>query len=536
MRDSPLRANLQRLALCWLVFWPSAQGAFAQEDSLARPKPSLHPPVANVSSHGAVGDGVADDTEAIRSALTALKDGGVLYLPRGIYRISGEIEVSSDVDIACASATIRSDTPVRSYFHFSMVKRISVSGCTFDQNARNLPTYADENQRPANVALFFDRGSGAITVFDNVFSDLYTNALRLYHTNGDLYVANNRFLSERQAQMLLLDHIQIVTASGLMEIRNNFFLNAPVESAAVAPGCVFVSGTAGSVLIEANRFDFCGRDNTGHHRVGVVDFYGNSENVRVIGNTATNTMAQFMRLGSAWPAVIARNVIGRNVKAERGTTISVEATDFFVGLGRVGATDIDIHDNVLEAAGPENYGIAVTAYDYAIPSRNIKVVRNRLTNFRIAIGLCGPYEDVAIDHNTVEGSDQGGNIVVWKTSYGVVLTSRHGSTEGQSGYGRLSISDNIFRAPVFAASPIEIDFRKTPPFSGRIDKVVIARNTLQARADNKPAIAANTGVIPGKGHLSIKENHAQGFRELYRAAGFEEIVAIGNFLDEHEHR
>lgn len=46
--------------------------------------------ILNVTNYGAVGDGVADDTQAIRSALAA-GEGNVIYFPPGIYKITGTL-------------------------------------------------------------------------------------------------------------------------------------------------------------------------------------------------------------------------------------------------------------------------------------------------------------------------------------------------------------------------------------------------------------------------------------------------------------
>ena len=47
----------------------------------------------DVRDHGAVGDGVADDTAAIQDALDAVTDGGTVYLGPGIYRTTGTVAV-----------------------------------------------------------------------------------------------------------------------------------------------------------------------------------------------------------------------------------------------------------------------------------------------------------------------------------------------------------------------------------------------------------------------------------------------------------
>lgn len=45
-------------------------------------------PVVNVRAHGAVGDGIADDSQAIRAAAAAVRSGGTLYFPTGTYRFA----------------------------------------------------------------------------------------------------------------------------------------------------------------------------------------------------------------------------------------------------------------------------------------------------------------------------------------------------------------------------------------------------------------------------------------------------------------
>jgi hypothetical protein len=56
--------------------------------------PALASPTEfNISDYGGVGDGKADDTAAIRKAITAAGMGGTVRFPRGTYRISGTLEL-----------------------------------------------------------------------------------------------------------------------------------------------------------------------------------------------------------------------------------------------------------------------------------------------------------------------------------------------------------------------------------------------------------------------------------------------------------
>jgi len=49
--------------------------------------------VVNVMDHGAVGDGVTDDSMAIKAAIDAIPSGGTLYFPAGKYLVSSTVEI-----------------------------------------------------------------------------------------------------------------------------------------------------------------------------------------------------------------------------------------------------------------------------------------------------------------------------------------------------------------------------------------------------------------------------------------------------------
>lgn len=56
-----------------------------------------------VKDYGAIGDGTADDTAAIRKAITAAGKGGHIYFPKGVYRVTGSLEFLPDQYIAGTS-------------------------------------------------------------------------------------------------------------------------------------------------------------------------------------------------------------------------------------------------------------------------------------------------------------------------------------------------------------------------------------------------------------------------------------------------
>ncbi|MEJ2700918.1 MAG: glycosyl hydrolase family 28-related protein [Sedimentisphaerales bacterium] len=65
----------------------------------------------NVKDFGAVGDGVNDDTNSIRAAITDCGVGGIIFLPPGSYRITTELVINSNVSIIGAgSESTNTDT------------------------------------------------------------------------------------------------------------------------------------------------------------------------------------------------------------------------------------------------------------------------------------------------------------------------------------------------------------------------------------------------------------------------------------------
>jgi len=62
--------------------------------------PEIMPsPVINVKSFGVIGDGVADDTQAIQDAVNSLPSGGALFFPNGVYNISSAIQLVSNLNL-----------------------------------------------------------------------------------------------------------------------------------------------------------------------------------------------------------------------------------------------------------------------------------------------------------------------------------------------------------------------------------------------------------------------------------------------------
>lgn len=101
--------------ICMIVSLTALSGPARGGETGAR-TPALHPaagaPPACVRAHGARGNGVDDDTEAIEAAVRAAVDGsGIVSFPRGVYRISRGIYLTSALRITGAPGAVIQKVP-----------------------------------------------------------------------------------------------------------------------------------------------------------------------------------------------------------------------------------------------------------------------------------------------------------------------------------------------------------------------------------------------------------------------------------------
>lgn len=95
--SKPLRA-LPLVTFLLIATAPFGSNAQTQVDASYQAR---NLPVYNAKSYGAKGDGLTDDTAALKAALSAVssRGGGYLFLPRGTYEISSEIVIPNGVQI-----------------------------------------------------------------------------------------------------------------------------------------------------------------------------------------------------------------------------------------------------------------------------------------------------------------------------------------------------------------------------------------------------------------------------------------------------
>lgn len=303
---------------------------------------------------------------------------------------------------------IRSDKSIRfeSFFlSFTSCQSIIIEGIKFDQNKRNLPvytTYDDSLDKEYNGAIFITL-SKDIEIKDCSFFDLYNRAVRIYYCDfmGNIKIINNYFESEVQQQIYRMEHLTVAqshTANILIE--NNTFKNAENHDSSKAPCGIFAFdlGLFGAVNINNNNFDYCGRDNTGHHRLYAIDFYDNVNNFIISKNVFRNCTWGAIRFdGIRKNGIICDNIIHQLIPDDTGiiNASSREAVQF----NQTEFKNITITNNILESATLFSYGITIQGLSPFCAAENIEISHNKMYNLRYGIKIHGDVSGVSINNN-----------------------------------------------------------------------------------------------------------------------------------------
>lgn len=511
----------------------SALVGFLQSGSGAvkRPAQDKMREVFSVKDFGAEGDGVADDTAEIQAAVDALGDDGELLFPPGTYKITAPINFTNldNIKISGYGAAIKATTRFQSYFNFSGCTRVVVDGFAFDQAKTALATYtALDYPNVYNCPVYAD-GCDGLVVRDCYFWNLYTSSVFFYNSSN-MEVASCFFSSPTQTQDQWMQHIHVQSSSGLISIHDNRFENAVPASAAVVPSAVFASGTTGEFVIRNNYTNYCGRDNTGTHRLGVFDFYGNHENVHVIDNVAENCMAQFMRLSAMRNGVVRGNRVNINASAEPSySTLTIESSITYNGTGQVGCQDIVVEENVFEdLSARASFTVGAISYDWGAPLKNIKICKNSFIGVSRSVYVAGPFSNIAIEDNT--SRDGTGAITVEHNGVNAASVTATVGTEANAVFECLSVRRNKGTDSSGGnANALSIILSKTPAFTGTVREFNIEDNKFRAASNNGgQAIAAIIDASVLQGRINIRRNETEKYNYDWYVRSTKEVVVEDN--------
>ncbi len=297
------------------------------------------------------------------------------------------------------------------YFSFTECNNFIIDGFQFDLNKRNIPeVYSsadDALSKEFNGAILINGNPATyfsynIEITNCYFYDLYNRAIRIYGcSQGHIIVRDSLFESGVQNQIYMMEHLVISQShSANVIVENNIFRNAENHDSCKAPCAIFAFdlGYYGSVLINNNYFEYCGRDNTGHHRLYAIDFYDNVNNFVISNNTFRNTTWGAIRFdGIRKNGMITNNIIHQLISDDGGmiNASSRGAAEF----NQTEFRNITISNNILESSGATSYGIILQGLSPFCNSENIEISNNKFYNLKRCITLHGDMDVVSINNN-----------------------------------------------------------------------------------------------------------------------------------------
>jgi hypothetical protein len=290
------------------------------------------------------------------------------------------------------------------YFSFTRCDNVIIEGLRFDQNKSNLITYNsadDAALKEFNSGIFFTESSN-IEITNCHFFDLYNHAVKIYSCReGHIIIHDNLFESGVQEQIYVMEHLVIAQSSyAEVVVENNTFKNAENHNPdhGVVAIYAFSLGEKGSVLVNNNYFEYCGRNHTGLHRLYAVDFYDNVNNFIVSNNIFKNLTWGAVRFdGTRENGIICDNIIHQLIADQDGMIMAASRED--VKYNQTKFKNISIHNNILDAATEYSHGITLLGLSSFCAAENIEISNNKMYNLRYGINVNGDVSVLSINNN-----------------------------------------------------------------------------------------------------------------------------------------
>ncbi len=316
--------------------------------------------IYNVKAYGAAGDGITDDTDAIRAAFAAATSstshGGTVYLPSGTYVITHNLPLLSRVDIEGSNATVRVAASIDAFAN-------ETGGAVSNIRVSNLNVQAGNSVAPGSA---FKLTSVANSLFENVnvvrspnelvyFSygfDLYSTSIAAnawYNTfnNNEVYASVNSYRFDGDGNGANWEKINggIAHADNSTTILlNSGELYVQGMSLDGTPD-IGIDVVAGTLMAMNNRFEFDGSPTAG------IRLGSNSLNNVVLGNAFTSGM---------WGKSVVSHAPDQNILSDGHDTTSFNRMNLIVTNGRIGiGTSSPL--SLIDASGNDN-GTTLSAF------------------------------------------------------------------------------------------------------------------------------------------------------------------------------
>ena len=369
---------------------------------------------------GSRGDDSTDNTNELNLCKAAAAGAGVPMIIRGgIHQTSGIGVASQTLEIRSSGATLKgldSGRFVGGLIDLNSATGLLCEGIRFDTNKQAYPTITGpdfDSQFVCGIRAL--NGTTNIRVVNCEFVNLYTNHLLLNNAN-EIDILHCDFKSPQQlGNQTQCDFINYVTGVGKLSISNCNFVSESIASPAENCGGILIAGhTIGSVYIDNCLFNGVGRDNTGNHRVGVIDFYNNVDKINISKIVAEKCQHMFMRCNYA-----------SNVKVDKvyAECVNPELTvDVgFLNIGTNGTNSVkSLHFNnvtlrTADTTQTAGRAINVASLDWEAQIQDISFVDVTVENFYVGMELRGSIRNLTLEDfktrnvrsNVISWLDQG---------------------------------------------------------------------------------------------------------------------------------
>ena len=257
----------------------------------------------NVTDHGAVGDGVTDDTAAVQSAITAADaaGGGIAFLPRGTYLVSSSLVMTNDNTTLQGAG--RSATVIKTVSDAPIIKWQTASNLC----VRDLQLLGDGDSGKTN-----QRGIEVTTADGGLIHNVHAKNLGydgILLLNGSVRNTVSNCIVEGSQD----DGINIGGGSLAPQYDNVIIGNTVLGSANVG---IHISNYSSFTTVTGNTVYDCGEDGINTFQTGAQVGLGNHT---IIGNTIRDcTQFGILIRDSDYNTVMGNNVSGglRSLRAE----------------------------------------------------------------------------------------------------------------------------------------------------------------------------------------------------------------------------
>ena len=445
--------------------------------------------ICTPEDYGAKGDGVTDDTVALKNAI---ENSNSVMLKRGsTYLISEQIAIPSNTFIY-GNGTIKianNSAITGGVFRIAGKENITIDSVIFDSNVSNQDTFVYTTPDEAPNIVIFTTDSNNVTVKKCKFIGCYSiNVLAILY-NGILNITDNDFICGSASLGFTAECVSIaqIGTSGNINIEHNTF-KSTISDFTYGYGGVILANCVGLQRISDNKFEKIGRNSTGGQQVSPIDLYIDCHNV-VIENNKLDDCYWFTRIINATHVIVQNNIFNEeHINSPDGGLVLVFVGTFY-GTPQ-DLFDIKISNNYIKCLG-DYPAIALYSndndhcvYDSVISGNTIEAGQNAI---KIAKGC----HDIIISNNTFKALDNFAVFLAVEYTNSATVVGGNYNVEGNvikcnGGYVIYSSTDIAENSTpnLLSNNTIECDL------IGEIkDKWVVSGNIINKKSDTSSALA-----------------------------------------------